>query len=334
MKTQATVLIDCDPGIDDFLALGYAFAHPQVEIAALIASGGNVSTENVGRNLRGIMQLCQETNIEWALGARNPLAQELKTTEETHGGLGVGYAKLPRQNEPTGKALGEGAQLWVETARRYSGKLDAIVLGPMTNLALALELDPELPQHLRSLTIMGGALNHRGNTMPTTEWNVHSDPEAAHQVFAAFSDTNLPVYPTLCPLDYTEQMEMTPQLRAKLCEGSNPVLGAMNDALEFYMEFHADDGYGFIAHVHDPFATAYAITRSLTEQGDTNQPQLASTQTTCIDVELTGKLTRGQTIADWSGRWNRPHNAQVLASVQPQEFFQHYTKIVRDRFAA
>lgn len=333
MTSRVKLLIDCDPGIDDLMALTYAVAHPQVDIVGAVASGGNVSTEQVGRNLRGALALLEADQVPWELGAQNPLAKQLETTEETHGPLGTGYAELSQQQEPTHKELGAGAQLWADLANRYAGELDGVVLGPCTNLALALELDPELPLKLRSLHIMGGALNHRGNTMPTTEWNIHSDPEAAHRVFQAFSQENLPCHPVLCPLDQTEKMVMTLEKRKKLCAGKSPQLHAIDQALQFYMEFHEGDNLGFIAHVHDPYVVALAVNESLRRAGEPSAVMLGESTTTVIDVELDGKLTRGQTIADWLGRWGRSDNARALTGADAEKFFDHYISTVRNRFA-
>lgn len=325
-------LLDCDPGIDDSLALAYAFAHPQVEVEAIVASGGNVSTEQVGRNVRGLLELLGEEGTPWELGAQNPLAQSLTTTEETHGPRGTGHAVLPRQDEPTGKAHGRGAHLWVETANRYPGQLHAAVLGPSTNLALALDLDPDLPTKLASLHIMGGAINYRGNTMPTTEWNVHSDPEALAQVLAGFENKGAGCTPVLCPLDQTENSVMTPELRAQLTAGSGRLMTALDEALQFYMEFHQWDGLGFIAHVHDPFVTALAINTALRSDG---QPgvDMGSSTPVALGVELDGTLTRGQTVADWLGRWGKEPNARVLTEARAETFFPHFIETVRTRYA-
>lgn len=212
--------------------------------------------------------------------------------------------------------------------------MHGLVLGPSTNLALALRLDPELPQYLASLTIMGGALNHRGNTMPTTEWNVHSDPEALHEVLAAYSsaDLDLPYAPLLCPLDTTEQAVMTPQLRERLLAGGGELFTALDGALQFYMEFHEWDKLGFIAHVHDPFVTALAVNRALAVNGQPHTPLGEGTLVT-LDVELAGTLTRGQVVADWLGRWGREPNAQALTSALAPEFFEHFIQTVRAAYA-
>lgn len=206
------------------------------------------------------------------------------------------------------------------------------MLGPSTNLALALELDPELPYKLKSLHIMGGALNHRGNTMPTTEWNVHSDPESLHKVFAAYCVEGLNHYPVLCPLDATESIVLTPDYRSQLVAGGHEILHAADQALEFYMEFHEGDGLGYIAHVHDPFVLAYAVEEARASLGLENYLHLGATTPTVVDVELKGTLTRGQTIADWLGRWGRTDNARVLTSTKPELFFSHYLKVMRANY--
>ena len=323
------LLIDCDPGIDDALALAYAFAHPEVSVEGIVATGGNVSTEQVGRNIRGLLHLLGVPHTRWELGAINPLAQALTTTEETHGPLGTGYASLPGQQEPTGKEHGRGAELWVDAATRYPGELHGLVLGPSTNLALAIELDPTLTSKLASLHIMGGALNHRGNTMPTTEWNVHSDPEALSRVLAAFDNTGAACLPVLCPLDHTENSLMTPGRRAALTAGGGDLLGTLDQALQFYMEFHESDGLGFIAHVHDPFVTALAVNSALDDG-----LLLAQSLPVALGVELTGSLTRGQTVADWLGRWGREPNARALVSADAETFFEHFIATFRARYAA
>lgn len=333
MPSRVRLFIDCDPGIDDYLALAYACAHPDVELVGVVASGGNVSTEQVGRNLRGLLKLAGASEVPWALGAENPLAQDLVTTPETHGPQGAGYAKLSHQDDPTGKTHNKGAQLWVDTVNKYPHHVDAVVLGPSTNLALAIELDPELPSKLKSLHIMGGALNHRGNTMPTTEWNVHSDPEALHRVLTAYSVTGLEHYPVLCPLDATESIVMTPERRSQLVAGGGALLEAADAALKFYMEFHKWDGLGYIAHVHDPFVLAYAVEEARAPLGHRDYLNLGNTVATVLDVELTGTLTRGQVVADWLGRWDREPNARVLTTTKPQQFFDHYIRTVRKAFA-
>jgi inosine-uridine nucleoside N-ribohydrolase len=207
----------------------------------------------------------------------------------------------------------------------------------MTNLALALREEPALPSLLRRLVIMGGSFDYRGNTTPVAEWNISVDPEAAAEVFTAWSSAAALDLPILCGLNLTEKIVLSPGTLDRLAaaagssttpmtvrdsrgtrsSASNPVIRVLEDAMRFYFEFHYDQGEGYLAHLHDPFAAAVAL-----------DPSLLRTRRTTVDVELTGTLTRGMTIADWSGRWHRQPNALVGVAADPLHFFDRYIERV------
>lgn len=305
------LLVDCDTGIDDAIALTYLAAHPDAEIAGIVSTGGNVEVGAVHRNnlvLAGLLGV----DAPIARGAARPLVQEPMYADDTHGPGGLGHAVLPDPTR-TGDAR-TGAQLWVDLARRRPGELVGLVLGPHTNLALALEIEPELPRLLRRLHVMGGAIHHRGNTGPTSEWNIAVDPEAAQRVLTAFSTAAR--RPVLGSLEATESVRFTQgtldRVSALEAGTGHPVAGILADALRFYFEFHEADGFGWTAHVHDPLVAAHAVT------GD-----FAGTRPLAVDVELAGTLTRGQTVGDELGRWGREPNVEVLTDVRPQEFIEH-----------
>ncbi|MBV9515158.1 MAG: nucleoside hydrolase, partial [Mycobacteriaceae bacterium] len=213
--------------------------------------------------------------------------------------------------------------------------LIGLVTGPLTNLALALRAEPALPELLRRLVIMGGSFGYRGNTDLVAEWNICVDPEAAAEVLAAWSGReNLPI---ILGLNLTEKIVMSPATLTRLAAAvgcstvemnvrdargqrsvaSNPLIRALEDAMRFYFEFHFDQGEGFLAHLHDPLAAAVAL-----------DPALVHTRAATVGVELTGTLTRGMTIADWSGRWGRPPNARVGVAVDPFLFFDRFIERV------
>ena len=305
------LLVDCDTGIDDAIALTYLAAHPGAEIAGIVSTGGNVEVGAVHRNnlvLAGLLGV----DAPIARGAERPLVQEPMYADDTHGPGGLGHAVLPDPTR-TGDAR-TGAQLWVDLARQRPGELVGLVLGPHTNLALALEIEPELPRLLRRLHVMGGAIHHRGNTGPTSEWNIAVDPEAAQRVLTAFSTAAR--RPVLGSLEATESVRFTQgtfdRVSALEAGTGHPVAGILADALRFYFEFHEADGFGWTAHVHDPLVAAHAVT------GD-----FAGTRPLAVDVELAGTLTRGQTVGDELGRWGRAPNVEVLTDVRPQEFIEH-----------
>lgn len=315
------LLVDADPGIDDAIALSYLAAHPDVEVAGLIATGGNVEVDLVHRNALVLAELLG-IDAPISRGASAPLVQEPMYADDTHGPGGLGHAVLPA---PTGTGdPRSGAQLWVDLVRARPGELVGLVLGPHTNLALALEIEPELPRMLKRLHIMGGAIHHRGNTGPTSEWNIAVDPEAAQQVLAAFSEA--PRRPVLGSLEATETVRFEQDTLDRLVElaatTGHPVAQILVDALRFYFEFHEADGFGWMAHVHDPLVTAHAVT------GD-----FASTRPLAVDVELAGTLTRGQTVGDELGRWGREPNVDVLTNVRPAAFIDHLLATLREGLA-
>ena len=305
------LLVDCDTGIDDAIALTYLAAHPGAEIAGIVSTGGNVEVGAVHRNNLVLNELLG-VDAPIARGAERPLVQEPMYADDTHGPGGLGHAVLPDPTR-TGDAR-TGVQLWVDLARQRPGELVGLVLGPHTNLALALEIEPELPRLLRRLHVMGGAIHHRGNTGPTSEWNIAVDPEAAQRVLTAFSTAAR--RPVLGSLEATESVRFTQgtfdRVSALEAGTGHPVAGILADALRFYFEFHEADGFGWTAHVHDPLVAAHAVT------GD-----FAGTRPLAVDVELAGTLTRGQTVGDELGRWGRAPNVEVLADVRPQEFIEH-----------
>ncbi|WP_114853777.1 nucleoside hydrolase [Brachybacterium sp. YJGR34] len=316
------VLIDCDTGIDDAIALTYLAARADVSISGIVSTAGNVDLPTVHRNNLALSELLG-IDAPVCRGADQPLVQPLMTADDTHGASGLGDAVLPpttRTEDPRA-----GAQLWVDTARAHPGEVVGLVLGPHTNLALALEIEPELPRLLRRLHIMGGAINHRGNTGATSEWNIAVDPEAAQRVLAAFTDA--PTRPVMGALEATETVRFTQEtldrLIALAADTGHPVATILVDALRFYFAFHEADGFGWSAHVHDPLVAAHAVT------GD-----FAATRSLAVDVELAGTLTRGQTVGDELGRWGRQPNLELLTDVRPEDFIEHLLGVLEQGLSA
>lgn len=328
--TRIPLILDVDTGIDDSLALLYLLASPEAEIVAITCTAGNVPARQVAINNLAWLELCGREGVEVSLGAEIPVIQPLMTTEETHGPQGIGHAELPAPSQEI--SARHATEVWIDTVRSRPGEVIGLVTGPLTNLALALKLCPELPLLLKRLVIMGGAFNHPGNTTPTTEWNIAVDPDAAKIVFDAFSVVPADRRPVICALDVTERIEMKPEHIAALAEAagstpaeiispddalglrstaSNAVIRHLSDAVRFYMEFHRDQDQGFLAHMHDPFAAAIAL-----------DPSLGTTRAATVDVELAGTLTRGQTVADWRGMWGREPNADIVVDTDPAEFFR------------
>ncbi|HEV2621081.1 MAG TPA: nucleoside hydrolase [Frateuria sp.] len=298
--TRPQLLIDTDPGVDDALAILMAHAH--ADVAGLSVAAGNVGLEHTVRNARVLVDL---------LGARIPVFPGCATPlvrlpEEdaafVHGrdGFGdVGFAV------PAGEVADEAAALaLLRLTRERPGEVTLVALAPLTNLALALRLDPTLPARVKRLVVMGGAVTGQGNTgrIPA-EFNIGFDPEAAHVVFEAFEDFDL--------VDW----ELT--LRHAFDEnGFDAWLAAGDARARFYgsicrvaRKTNRERGRrGIIAA--DALAMAVAIDPSVVVRSERR----------AVAVELDGRLTRGATVVDWAGRLGRPANANVVLELDQERF--------------
>ena len=316
------VLIDCDTGIDDSLALLYACASPEAEIVAATCVSGNVAARQVAKNTLAVLELAGQGDVEVALGREVPLVRPLQLAPETHGPEGIGYATLPSARRQLSDR--HAADLIIAEARARPGELTLITLGPLTNLAVALVREPDLPRMVKKLVMMAGSYRSAGNTAPTTEWNVAVDPEAMQVVlkgWAAHPDIPRPV---ALGLDVTERAKMTPDhlaglhAAAKLAPGQeSDILTFVDDALRFYMEFHSryDSFYG--AFIHDALAVAAAL-----------DPGLITTESLAVEVELGGTYTTGETVTDWRRSWGRPPNLDVAVTADVGSFFQRFIERV------
>jgi len=317
MAERIPLLLDVDTGIDDALAILYACASVEVELLGIGCVSGNVEAGQVAQNTLAVLELAGRDGVEVALGRRVPLVRPLNTAPETHGPKGIGYAELP----PPAAGLSDrhAADLLVAEARRRPGEITLVTLGPLTNLAVALERAPELPRLLRRLVMMAGSYRSAGNTAPTTEWNVAVDPEAMAAVLAGWSAVPGIPLPLAVGLDVTERAKLTPDHLADLYRraGASPaddaVLRFVDDALRFYMEFHSryDGFYG--AFIHDALAVAAALDASLVRSEGLR-----------VEVELDGKWTSGETVTDWRRSWGRPPNLDVAVEADVGTFFERF----------
>lgn len=322
------LLLDVDTGIDDAVALLYLAALPEVRIEGITCTAGNVSARQVAANTLALLELAGVNGVEVATGRETPLEIPLVTTEETHGDQGLGYAALPPARQSTSNR--SGVDLWIEAARANPGEITGLVTGPLTNLALAIRQEPNLPHLLKRLIIMGGSFNYQGNTTPVAEWNTHVDPHAAREVYAAYEGVPADKLPIICALETTERIECRPEHIARLAvaagvppeelstddpaglrsASSNPVIAFLSDALRFYMEFHRLYDQGYIAHLHDLFAAMVAT-------GEARY----TTREAHVDVETESALTFAQTVGDFAGFRKLPPNARVVTGNFPEEVF-------------
>lgn len=240
------VILDCDPGIDDALALIYlTAAHHEgaIELEAVTTSAGNVGAHQCAVNAAWVLTLCGLRAMAVGEGMSAPLAVDLVTTPETHGATGLGYVDAPPRHVED-----DWDMLWRDAISRGTDDLHLIVTGPLTNLAAFRRMYPEDFSQLKHITVMGGAVGYPGNTTETAEWNFWVDPDAAAEVLR-----HPPAPVALYTLGVTEQMLLTPDSLAEVVSalGPAPVAAQLPEMLRFYFEFHEQEELGYLAQVHD-----------------------------------------------------------------------------------
>ena len=300
------VLLDADTGVDDALAIAYLVDHAEVELVGIACSAGNVSVDRVVANTAAVLDLLGAPEVPFAAGAANPLIGAMTLfADDVHGESGLGAAALPASSRAVDPRT--AAQLWIDAVRAEPGRIVGLVTGPLTNLALAIRLDPDIVDLLAGLVVMGGAFDYRGNVGGTAEWNIFVDPEAAKIVLDAFEGRPREQLPVLCGLNITERVALEPSHLDRLREtsGDTAITRFVDAALQPYFAYYENAGFGARAPMHDPLAAVLAVDPSLAHE------VTAAT----VDVELQGRLTRGMTVADWAGEWSRPANAVVVKEV-------------------
>ena len=306
------LVIDVDTGIDDALALLYACAHDEAQILGVSTVVGNVSLAAATRNTRAVLALAGRADIPVWPGAATALSIAVRDASEIHGKTGLGHALLPDPDEPA-DAL-HAADSIIAAARSHPGRLILCAVGPLTNIALAVMREPELPRLVKRFVIMGGAYSDSGNVTPAAEFNIWHDAEAARIVFRAFGGVGgAPVI--AIGLDVTRKTIIDESDVAAIASRiAGKPRGAkltrfLEDASRFYFERMEKMLGKRIFTMHDPLAIAVAL-----------DPTLVETRRAAVDVETTGRLTTGATIVDWRGQWGRLANTEVAVAVDADRF--------------
>lgn len=276
------VIIDCDPGVDDALALMLAHGSPELDVLAVTVCGGNQTLEKVTRNA---LSLADELGTDWipvAAGAERPLVRDPLTAGHVHGDTGLGLVQLPEPRHPLDER--HAVEVIAQTVLSNGpGEVTIIATGPLTNLALAIRQFPQLVEHTQEVVLMGGGVA-TGNLTPVAEFNIAVDPEAARAVFTA----GWPV--TMVGLDATHQALATPEIEARFA-GLGTRLGDIAvELIRSYRDAYKHNQAFENPPCHDPVAVAQVIA-----------PDLVPTRRAPVDVELHGELTTGQTVVDLRG---------------------------------
>ena len=292
------IILDCDPGHDDAIALLLALASPELEVLGVTTVHGNQTLEKTTQNALRVLDLVGRPDLPVAAGADRPLTRELTVASHVHGESGLDGPSLP----PAARApLGEHAVDFMErTIAAGAVPVTLVPTGPLTNVALLLERTGGA--NIERIVLMGGAIAE-GNTTPAAEFNIWADPEAAHAVFHAGLDT------TMIGLDVTHRAVTNPAVHERL-RAAGTIGGFVADLIDFFAVYHADT-YGWDgAPIHDAVAVAHVI-----------RPGLVWTLERNVEIELVSELCRGRTVVDRWKRTARPANAHVGIDLDRDTFF-------------
>jgi len=311
--TPRPIIIDCDPGQDDALALLLALGSPaELEVLAVTAVAGNAPLALTQKNARKVLELGGRPDIPVHAGCARPLVRAPVIADYVHGATGLDGYPLPEPSVPL--ADGHAVDAIIELLRgRPAGTITLCPTGPLTNLAIAMVKAPEIVPRIREIVLMGGAIG-LGNATPAAEFNIFADPQAADVVFRA----GVPL--VMCPLDLTHQALVTPARLSAIRALGTEVSAAVAGLLEFYNIYDQTKRGRAGAPLHDPCVIAYLL-----------RPELFKGRDCHVAIETGSELTMGRTVVDWHGRGrlNRgpePANAKVLCELDADGFFSLLTE--------
>jgi purine nucleosidase len=302
------VIIDCDPGHDDALAILLALSSPdQLEVLALTVVAGNVPLALTEKNARKICELAGRSDLPVDAGCARPLVRELVTAEYVHGRTGLDGPELPEPRMPLARA--HAIDAIIEMLRAHpAGTITLCPTGPLTNVAMALRKAPDVVPRIKEIVLMGGAIG-LGNVTPAAEFNIYVDPHAAKVVFEA----GVPL--VMHGLDVTHQALLTPDRLEAIRRIGTPLSRTVVELLEFYSRYDQTRRGPPGAPLHDPCVVAYLL-----------EPGLFHGRACYVAVETHGEHTLGRTVVDWFGRTARPPNATVMHDIDTDGFFALLTE--------
>ncbi len=298
------IIIDTDPGQDDAVAILLALASPEdLTVLGITAVAGNVPLDLTAKNARIICELAGKADVPVYAGCDRPLGRDLVTAEHVHGKTGLDGPDLPDPTMPL--TDGHAVDFIIDTLRNEAaGTVTLCPLGPLTNIATALQRAPDIADRVQQIVLMGGAYFEVGNITPTAEFNIYVDPEAADIVFRSGIDI------VVMPLDVTHQALVTKPRNDVFRAMGTPVGIAVAQMTDFFERFDKEKYGSAGAPLHDPCVTAYLI-----------QPDLFSGRHINVEIETSSDLTMGMTVADWWRVTDRPANATFMRDIDADGFF-------------
>ncbi|WP_029135554.1 uridine-preferring nucleoside hydrolase UriH [Nakamurella lactea] len=296
------ILIDCDPGHDDAIAIMLAHGDPGVQLVGITTVGGNQTLDKVTHNARVVATVCGMTGVPIAAGSAVPLIRPIRTAAAIHGESGMDGPVLPEPTVPLDDR--HGVDLIIDTVMdNPPGSITLVPTAPLTNIALAVRKCPAIVERVAEVVLMGGGYS-KGNVTPAAEFNIAVDPEAAQIVFTA------PWQVTMVGIDLTHQALATPAVQQRISDIGTPAAQFVVDLLAAYgANYRAEQGFGD-PPVHDPCAVARVI-----------DPSVMTVRPAHVEVELAGRLTAGMTVCDFLGRDGARLDTDVAITLDAPAFW-------------
>lgn len=296
------IILDCDPGHDDAMAILLAHGNPEIELLAITTVAGNQTLPKTTLNARRICTAAGMSDVPLAAGCDRPLLRELVTAPDIHGVSGLDG---PAFSEPTVPVLPTHAvDLIIDMVMASEGDITLVPVGPLTNIGMAVRKEPCIVERVREVVLMGGAYT-RGNRTPAAEFNIIVDPEAAAIVFEAAWSV------TMVPLDLTHQAVATPAVLDRIRAVGTPLADIAVEMMTFFGSTYREvAGFTEGPPVHDPCAVARVI-----------NPDVVQVEEAFVAVETAGKWTSGMTVTDFRGRMGIAPNTLVATKLEFDGFW-------------
>ena len=304
------IILDCDPGHDDAVAIMLAAASNDLEILGITCVGGNATLDNTKLNALKICTLIDRTDIKIYAGSDKPIHYDLVTAAHVHGKSGLDTDGDPIIVDSSYKIEEEHAvDFIINECHKNNDPIYLCPTGPLTNIALSLKKDPSIKKKIKEIVFMGGAALCLGNITPSAEFNIYVDPHAANVVL----NSEIPL--TMMCLDVTHKVNVNDEIIRNIKKNNNKASKFFAELMEFYSRFHRKLYETDESPLHDPCVIAYLIDETIFKGKLVN-----------VQVEENSDLTRGKTVTDWLGVTNRKPNCNVITEANANKFFDLLSK--------
>ena len=312
MNTKKNIIIDCDPGIDDSLALLLALQSEELNVIGITIVSGNAPASIGAQNALKVLELVDRLDIPVYIGAEEPLEVPFVSAQDTHGEDGLGDSQIPFVTSSQAKA---NAVSFIKDTLKQNPETTVLALGPLTNIALALKEDPDCFAKVSRFIVMGGSYLSHGNCSPVAEFNFWCDPDAAKFVFSQ----NLPIPIEMVGLDVTRKIVLTPTVLEYMKHTQNQnIYRFIQQITQFYFDFHWAHEKVLGCVINDPLTIAYLLDSTIAQGFDSH-----------VEIATSG-ISRGQSIVDDHDFWQLPNNCHILTNVDQTAFWHLFlTRVLK-----